>query len=273
MWQKIIDFFSKYIDSVVDTLVIIGIAFLIILIVGIYCRRFIKRNKNKRKRAVTMTKMLQSIFKYIIVILTVIVILSAWGVNVAPILAGAGIVGVAIGLGAQDLIKDLLSGLSIIFENYFDVDDVVEIKGFKGTVLDIGLKSTKLINWKNEVKVFSNGSIDEVTNFSKNPSVGVVDVEVEYKENIDSVISLLEEKLAPLKESFSQIVEGPNVVGVTNLGVNGVSIRIMVKTNSEQHYAVERAIKKYVKELFDENGIKIPFNQLVIHNDNNKDRL
>ena len=270
MWEKIALFFEKFTDPLIKTLIMIGIVFVLLLIVGIVGNKIIKRQRIKKKKAVTLTKMIQSITRYVIVILLLIIILGIWGVDVGPILAGAGIVGIVIGLGAQDLIKDFLSGFSIIFENYYDVDDIVEIKGFKGRVLDIGLKSTKLINWKNEVKVITNGDIKEVINYSLNPSLGIVDVDVSYKENIEKVILLLEEKLIYIKDWFPQVVEGPNVLGIVNLGSSGITIRITVKTNSEEHYAVERAIRKYIKEIFEENNIEIPYPQVVVHDGDSK---
>ena len=116
--------------------------------------------------------------------------------------------------------------------------------------------------------MISNGDITSVTNFSKYPSVGVVEVQISYKENIERVVKLLEDNLSGLKNKYEQILEGPNIVGgILGLNDNGVSIRITVKTESEKHYEVERGIKQTVKELFEKEGIEIPYNQLVIHND------
>ncbi len=265
MWEKIVAFINASTKPIIETAILIGITFVLFVLIAIVGNRIIKKQRDKKKKAMTLTKMIQSILRYSILILAIIMILSFWGVQVGPILAGAGIIGIVIGLGAQDLIKDLLSGFSIIFENYYDIDDIVEIKGFKGRVLDIGLKTTKLINWKNEVKVFTNGDIKDITNFSKNPSVGVVEVGISYNENLDKVIGLLEEKLVVIKELFPQVIEGPNVIGVVNFADSAIIIRIIVKTESEQHYGVERAIRKYIKEIFDENGITIPFPQLVVY--------
>ncbi len=270
MWEKIVTFINASTKAIIETAILVGITFILFVVISIVGNRIIKRQRNKKKKAMTLTKMIQSILRYVVLILAVIIILSFWGVQVGPILAGAGIIGIVIGLGAQDLIKDLLSGFSIIFENYYDIDDVVEIKGFKGRVLDIGLKSTKLINWKNEVKVFTNGDIKDITNFSKNPSVGVVEIGISYHESIDKVIALLEEKLVVIKELFPQVIEGPNVIGVTNFTDSAMIIRITVKTEPEKHYDVERAIRKYAKEIFDTNGIKIPFPQMVVYHGDSK---
>ena len=229
------------------------------LIARIITKRFIKRNNGKRKHAVTLAKLLLSICKYVIVILTVVILLSTWGINVAPLLAGAGIVALGISLGAQKIIGDFISGLCIVFENCYDVDDVVEINGFKGRVEEITLRSTKLVNWKNEMRIISNGNINDITNYSKAPSICSVDITVAYHENIDHVIQVLEEHLGELRDMFPQIIEGPNVIGVVGLNDSSVAIRVNVKTNTEEHYAVERGINKFVKDLFDKEGIEIPF--------------
>lgn len=270
-YDKVKNFIIENTTRIISTIIIICICLLILLIARIITKRFIKRNNGKRKHAVTLAKLLLSICKYVIVILTIVILLSTWGINVAPLLAGAGIVALGISLGAQKIIGDFISGLCIVFENCYDVDDVVEINGFKGRVDEISLRSTKLVNWKNEMRIISNGNINDITNYSKAPSIGSVDITVAYHENIDHVIQVLEEHLGELRDMFPQIIEGPNVIGVVGLNDSSVAIRVNVKTNTEEHYAVERGINKFVKDLFDKEGIEIPFNQLVVHNaDNNK---
>lgn len=262
-------FWVEQASKIIAMFVVIIIAVLLILLVKFITKKFIRRQEGKRKHAITLAKMLLSVFRYFVVIVSVIIILGIWGVNVLPVLVGAGIVTIAISFGAQKLIADLIGGICIVFEDYYDVGDVVEINGFKGSVIEIGLKSTKLVNWKNEVRMISNGDITAITNYSKYPSVGVVEVQISYKEDVNRVIELLEDSLSSLKGRYEQILEGPNVVaGILGLNENGISIRITVKTESEKHYEVERGIKQAVKELFEKEGIEIPYSQLVIHNDN-----
>ena len=216
-YDKVKNFIIENTTRIISTIIIICICLLILLIARIITKRFIKRNNGKRKHAVTLAKLLLSICKYVIVILTIVILLSTWGINVAPLLAGAGIVALGISLGAQKIIGDFISGLCIVFENCYDVDDVVEINGFKGRVEEISLRSTKLVNWKNEMRIISNGNINDITNYSKAPSIGSVDITVAYHENIDHVIQVLEEHLGELRDMFPQIIEGPNVIGVVGL--------------------------------------------------------
>lgn len=249
----------------ISTLIVIFVTFVLILIVRFFTKRFLKKSKNRR--ALTVAKLVQSIFKYILVITAFIIIIAIWGVNVTGLLAGAGLLGLIIGLGAQSMIQDLLSGVSIVFEDYYEVDEVVEIKGFKGRVVEIGLRATKIMNFKGELKIISNGDIKDITNYSRHYSLALVVIAIEYKENIDHVIALLQEKLSSMLELFPQIIEGPNVLGVSELANSSVNITITAKTLPEQHYAVERGLRKYIKELFDENNITIPFPQVVLHDE------
>lgn len=270
-FEAIGQFWVDEASKIIGTLVILLVAIFLIFLVRAIIKKFIKRQEGKRKHAITLAKMLLSVFRYFVVIVAIIIILGIWGINVLPVLVGAGIVTIAISFGAHKLVADLIGGICIVFEDYYDVGDVVSINGFKGKVIEIGLKSTKLISWKNEVRMIANGDISEVTNYSQYPSVGVVEIQVAYKEDINKVIKILEDGLQNLKSTYEQILEGPNITsGVLGLNENGVSIRITVKTESEKHYEVERAIRKIVKELFEKEHIEIPFNQLVIYNEDSK---
>lgn len=271
-FETIGNFWVEHTSQIISTLVIIAVTIFLFVLVRFITKRYIKKQDAKRKHAISLAKMLLNVFGNFDVIVSIIVILGVWGVNVLPVLITVGIVFIAFCIGAYKLIRDVISGICIVFEDYFDIGDVVEINGFKGTVREIGIRSTKLINWKNEVRMFANGDINAVTNYSKYPSVGVVEIKISYKEDIKHVVELLENDLRNLKEVYSQILEGPNVVGgVIGLDDNGVAIRITVKTESEKHYEVERIIKQRVKEIFDKEGIEIPYPQMVIRNeDSNK---
>ena len=127
--------------KLISTAVVIVVCLLLVLIAKIITKKFISKNQGKRKHAITMAKLILSVIKYVVYILMVVILLGVWGIDVTPLLAGAGIVALGISLGAQKIIGDLVSGLFIVFENSFDVDDVVEINGFKGTVQEISLRN------------------------------------------------------------------------------------------------------------------------------------
>ncbi|MDD3999338.1 MAG: mechanosensitive ion channel [Bacilli bacterium] len=263
------DNFLAWIKEQATQLIITGIIILLVLLIlfimNLIVNRFVR--KHKRKRAITVAKLIQSIVRYSVIIIGIIAIIGTWGIDVKPVLAGAGIIGLAVGLGAQSLIRDFLAGISIVFENHYDVDDVIEVKGFKGKVIEIGLRSTRIQNWLGDVKIVANGDITEVVNYSKNPSIGVAEFEIDYQENLEKVLKILEERIVVLNDTFPQIIEGPTIVGIIKLGVSSQTIRITAKTISEEHYAVERGIYKFVKELFEEYGIKGPHQRMIVKND------
>ena len=253
--------FENHARALIFTCVIILIAFVISFLIKFFTLKIKKMNN---KRSYTLAKLIENICKYIIIIIAAFSILATWGVNVTAALAGVGIFGLVIGLGAQDLIKDFIAGIGIVLDNQYEIDEVVEVNGFKGKVIEIGLRNTKLINANGEIRIIRNGMISQVSNFSRSFSVAAINVDILYNENIDNVIELLNEKLPLLKENYNQIIEGPIVAGVDELKNNAVSIRITAKTEAEEHYAVRRALLKYTKEIFEENNIKIPTNKIII---------
>lgn len=262
LYDKIVNWLKENTIILVFTLLIVVVAMIIIFIAKLITSRAKKR---KNKRTYTVVKLIESIIRYVVIIVAFIAVLGVWGVNVTAALAGVGIVGLVVGLGAQDLIKDLIAGVGIVMDSQYDIDEVIEINGFKGRVLEIGLRTTRIVNAAGEVRIVRNGSISDVTNFSRTFSVAATLVDIDYKEDIDKVITLLNEKLPSLKDYYPQIIEGPAVAGVEELASSGVTIKITAKTEAEEHYSVQRGMRKYIKELFDENNIEIPYAQIVIH--------
>lgn len=244
------------------SVIAILVAVVLILIMKIITVR-VKKGKNKR--SYTVIKLVESIIKYIIIIIDIFVLLGIWGIDVTAALAGVGIVGLVVGLGAQDLIKDLIAGIGIVIDDQYDVDEVVEINGFKGKVTEIGLRTTRLVNATGEIRIIRNGSISDLSNFSRTFSVAIALIDISYDEDIDRVIKILDDNLPSLKDNYPQIIEGPIVVGVDALADSSVTIRVTAKTNPEDHYAVQRALLKYTKELFEQNDIEMPYPQVVVH--------
>ena len=247
--------------------IILSIALILVVITLIMIMKIItaRVKKIKNKRSYTVIKLVESIVKYLLILISIFAFLGIWGIDVTAALAGVGIVGLVVGLGAQDLIKDLIAGIGIVMDDQYDVDEVVEINGFKGKVTEIGLRTTRLVNAAGEIRIIRNGSISDLSNFSRTFSLAVALIDVSYDEDIDEVIKLLDNNLPSLKENYPQIIEGPVVVGVDTLADSGVVIRVTAKTNPESHYAVQRGMLKYIKELFDENNIEIPYPQIVVH--------
>ncbi|MCV2231865.1 mechanosensitive ion channel family protein [Paracholeplasma manati] len=268
--QDIQDGTLAYIEAslgrMIASILVFFLSMMIVKIAKIALKKVGVKATPLQKRKKTIAKVTLSIIRYTVGILSILIILAIWGVNVVPALAGLGIMGLVIGLGAQKFINDLIAGFFIIFEQHFDVGDTVEVKGFKGQVSDIGLKTTRIKNWKGDVMILANGEITNMINYSRNPSIAIVDFGIAYEENVQAVIELLNKELIVLKTLFPQVVEDPTVVGVTNLDASQVTLRAIVKTENEQHYAVERGMRKLIKEILNANNIEIPFPQIVVSN-------
>lgn len=259
------DNLNVYMGRIVSSLIILFVGLIVLRIARMTFKHISKKNSPMHKRKKTIAKVSNSIIKYLVWIVLFLIILSVWGVNVAPALAGLGIAGLVIGLGAQKFINDLIAGIFIIFEGHFDVGDVVEIQGFKGEVIDIGLKTTRLKNWKGDIKVVANGEITTVINYTEDFSIAVVEFGISYKADINKTIAVLNEKLPIVMASYEEIIDKPQVVGVTNLNTSSVDLRVTAKTIQEKQYAIEREIRKQIKFILDENNIEIPFPQVVVH--------
>ncbi|GIN86730.1 mechanosensitive ion channel protein MscS [Heyndrickxia sporothermodurans] len=223
------------------------------------------------RRENTLLKLLENVLTYLIYFIALISILSTFDIDVKGLLAGAGIVGLAVGFGAQSLVKDIISGFFIIFEDQFSVGDYVGIGKFVGTVEEIGLRTTKIKSWTGEVHILPNGSITEVTNYSINNSISVVDINIPYEENVEKAEGIIEELLEGLPEKYEEMVSKPELLGVQQLGTSNVQLRIIAETDPMMHWYIARAIRKEIKKTLDQHGIRAPFPKLVMYSRNNEE--
>lgn len=234
--------------------------------------RLVHALSRKTSRSQTIGDLFQSILKYGSVVVMVFLILAAWGVRTTTLLAGAGILGLALSFGAQSLIEDVISGLFIIFERQFQVGDVIQIDNFRGTVVEIGIRASKFEDLNGDIKILNNSDIRGAINTSSHLSPAICDVSISYSEDIRKVEAVLIPALDEWKKKIPDIVEGPTYRGVQQLGESSVVIRIFAKTQEMKKYQVLRDMNREVKLLFDENGIQIPFPQIVVHTPEQKDR-
>jgi small conductance mechanosensitive channel len=233
--------------------------------------RFASANATRRvQRAKTMGDLLKSVITGILVAVFGTMILSEIGVNIAPIIASAGIVGVALGFGAQSLVKDFLSGIFMIFEDQYGVGDVVDLGEASGTIEAVSLRVTRLRDVNGTVWYVPNGEIMRVGNMSQNWSRAVVDVTVGYREDLGKVIRTLRDVADDLwqDDDFQGIIiEQPEVTGVETLGPESVGVRVMVKTEPMEQWKVARELRSRIKARFDHEGISIPVAQRVTWQD------
>lgn len=225
------------------------------------------------RRQSTLVKLLENILAYSVYFIVLVMILEVIGIEVTAILAGAGIIGLAVGFGAQNLVRDIITGFFIIFEDQFSVGDFIRIGSKEGFVEEIGLRITKVKSWTGELHIFPNGNITEVTNFSIHNSVAIVDVSVAYEENIEKAEQVLSELLVELPGQYIEMRKTPELLGVQQLGSSDVVMRIIAEVEPMAHWKIARELRKVIKLRLDERGIEIPFPRLVMYSRKEGDDL
>ncbi len=219
------------------------------------------------QRITALTSVLRSVTSVVIFAIAGFMILGEVGVDVAPLLAGAGVIGLALGFGAQSLVKDFLSGLFILVEDQFGVGDIVDLdQQTTGTVEAVSLRTTRLRSVDGTVWHVPNGDIRRVGNKSQHWSRALLDIEVAYDTDIDHASAVIKRVADGLWHEREDILEEPEVWGVERLGINSVVIRLVVKTRPADQYDVSRKLRQRLKEAFDAEGIEIPFAQQVVWN-------
>lgn len=235
-------------------------------------RRFVKRVSRKgpehEERAKTLWLVVRRLVLVVIVIAAILSILAIWGFSLAPLLAAGTVVGAALGFGAQDLVKDMISGFFILAEDQFRVGDVVTIAGTTGTVEDIQLRVTVLRDLEGNEHFVPNGHIIVASNFTSKFAQPVIDVGISYDSDVDRALEVLAEVLAELADDpeWSQYInDRGEILGVNELGDSAVVLRARLTTKADDRWAVRREAFRRVKKAFDAEGITIPFPQVTVH--------
>ncbi len=261
----ILDFFKYFIDKDYHLIII----YAIIGFVGYTILKNIinkKGKRNSKKRQETIKKLITNIIKYAIIILVAIKILGILGVNVTSILAGIGIAGAIIGLALQDTMKDVLVGISIVLEDQFDIGDYVSINNFEGTVVDLGLKSTKIKSYQNTVKTIANRTITEVTNYSKaNPNL-IIDIPVPYEVDNKLVDKILAKIIKRAEKELPTLKGEIELWGLNNFSESHIDYRILVPVKVDAQFAAKRQINRIIKEEYDKEQISVPYNIVEVRN-------
>lgn len=215
-----------------------------------------------RKRIDTLMRVFRYIASVVIGAVTVMLVLSEFGISIAPILATAGVAGLAIGFGAQSLVKDYFTGFVMILENQIHVGDVVEVGGKSGKVEDVTLRYVRMRDAEGAVHYVPNGVISTVTNRSREYAYAMIEVGVGYAENIDRVIDVIKDVGAQMQrdaELGQKILEPVEVLGVENWADSAVTLRFRFKTKALEQWGVRREMLRRLKHEFDQRGIEIPF--------------
>lgn len=234
----------------------------VILVITTITLFIINKALRKNQRQITVARLISNMIRVIVAVIIVISVLAIWGIDTTALITGAGVVTLIVGLGMQSLISDVVAGLFIVFENEFNVGDIVTIDGFRGTVVSIGIRTTKLEALGN-IKIVNNSDIRGVLNQTVNPSTAKALVDVEYGESLERVESVIKEKLPEIE--IDGVIGEISYDGVATLGASGVTLQFTANCYEGDIFAVQREMNKRLKIMFDENAIGIPFNQLVVH--------
>ncbi len=218
------------------------------------------------KRKATIVGLVQKIVKYLIWIFCGISAVSAFGIDVTGIITGVGVVGVVAGLALQDALKDIIAGCNIILDNFFVLGDKIEINGFVGDVIEFSLKNTKVKSVNGEVLVISNREISSIKNLSmQEASIGVT-ISTAYEEKSDKVVKVLNNICKKIDE-FEISTKETEMCGLDSLSASSVDYLIRAYCKAGDQWALKRQILALVKDEFDKEGVKIPYNQIEVHNE------
>jgi small-conductance mechanosensitive channel len=275
-YQDFLFFIKDKADEALQIVLILAGSGLLIRAVRILADRLVRfvqdddavTTNQREQRAVTLAGVFKGVSKIVIVLVAGLTILGILGINTAPLIAGASVAGLAISFGAQNLIRDFISGFFILLENQYRVGDVIRAAGVSGQVEDMNLRITVLRDLEGVAHFIPNGEIKVVSNLAKEWSRAVVNVGVAYKENLDRVVSVLNTVGQELTKDpiFGQgILEPPQVLGVENFGDSQVTLRMVTKTRPLKQWETARELRKRIKAAFDREGIEMPYPHRVVY--------
>lgn len=275
IWQFIEDLFKTEDGSLnlLGKAAAIMVIFTTIFIITRVVNHIVDKTMNNRRltrlqindrRMNTLSEILKKVVKYILVFIGIVVSLDLFNINTTSIIATAGIGGLAIGFGAQSLVKDIITGFFILLEDQYAVGDYVKIGGLEGIVEELGVRVTKLRDFTGELHIIPNSNVQIVTNRTRGAMRALVKISIAYEEDIERAIKVLEKVSEDLAKSNENIVEGPTVLGVTEFGGSDVVLTVVAKTKPMEQWAVERALRKSIKEAFNREDIEIPYSKIVV---------
>ena len=271
-------FFQDFLRTAEGDLNIFGkilsilLVFLVVrILIGIFNRIIDRTMASKglhfenQGRSTTLGGIIKKSLKYVLLFIAIVISLELIGISTGSILATAGIGGLAISFGAQSLVKDIITGFFIIMEEQYNVGDHIKVLDYEGFVEEVGIRVTKIRGFAGDLYIVPNGSIQDVSNMTRGAMRAWVDVSISYDEDVDKALDLLNKTCEEVRNNNENIVDGPSVLGVTELADYYVRISIVAKTVPGFQWATEREIRKRAKEKLKEANITIPYPKQVIY--------
>lgn len=266
------DSIEAVVGKIISIILIAVLMFLTIRIGNKLINKFVDRQVKSKKsfsldpqKAITIGELLKSVLRYVVYFAGIGAMLGDILSKIPVALASAG--GFAIGFGAQSLVKDIINGLFILFEDQYGVGDHITIGQFSGIVESIGIRTTVLRDFTGDLHLIPNGAVLEVTNHSRGDIRFIVDVEIAYEENIDESITVIKKVNSRFEEEHKEELRSPlEVLGVTSLNASGITIRVIGRAKPLSQWEMERKLRKDIKKALDEEGIEIPYPKTMIIN-------
>lgn len=267
-------------SKLIQALILIIAAMILVRIVNRMIDNFFQvksksRLKGSSKRNQTLINVLQNAATVFIWFVAIMMVLETFSLPVRTLLAGAGVVGLAIGFGAQSLVKDMITGFFIILENQFDKGDFVRVNTSgttvaEGEVLSLGLRASKIQGWEGELFIIPNGTINEVVNFSRYNAISMLDMNVSVEEDLDSVENILEQFFEAHWQEEEMLISKPEILGLQGIENGEAIIRIMLETQPMEHFGVTRRMRKAIKNHLEGKGIYISVPKMDIQDFDDK---
>ena len=266
-FEALLDFFTK--KEVYGVIIILAISYFIYHTIVIFLESKIDNsvlNTYETKKKTTVNILIRKILRYVFFIIALLAILNLYGVNIKSMVAGIGIITTIIGLALQDTLKDIINGIHIITENYFIVGDIVRYNGFTGTVIEFGLKSTKIKNHAGETLMVNNRNIYEIVNVSQQNQNVQLELNIAYEEDVDKVEKVINEKILPEINKIESVKDNsPIYLGINELSESCVKYLIQYRCNRDSQWRTKREALKIVKKELNKANIKIPYPQVEVH--------
>ena len=278
-WEELFSFLkintNTLIRNLITIVVVVLLSYITLKIITSFCNKAINKAKAKgddpkAKTFITLMTLTKSISRYAIYFIAACVIINqlGYGSLLSNIITAAGVGALVISLSAQSVISDIIAGAFILFEKQFNVGDYVQINEYSGTVSSMAMRCTYLDTWKGERIIIPNGQIKTVINYSGKFNMAVVDVPTPYEEDSEKVMNVLKEVADKYYEENKTICyDKPNVLAITAFDDSAVRMSVQIKAKGRNHYRIERELKMAIKKRFDKEGISIPYNQIVVHNE------
>jgi small conductance mechanosensitive channel len=258
---------KSHVPVLINSLIYIVLVYAVCRVVRIIFSAKMKKN-NKTK---TILSLLDGFVRYACAIVIIILILKACGVDTAALVASVGVLTLIVGLGAQPLIADIIAGIFIIFEDEYHVGEIVTINDFRGTVMEIGIRSTRLIDAAGNIKIINNSAIGDVINLSRELSLAVVDCDFPYDVPVEVLENILNDNFEKIAQNIPAIKEGPYYKGVCMYKDSNITVKIVAKCLEDDRFQVERDLNREYRRLLKENNIDISYPQVVINYSQDKE--